>query len=191
MSSAQSTIYNIVPIHKSGDLIKTDNYRGISPTSVMVKVYNRMLLNRIKPILGPLQRTNQYEFRETRTTVQQVLALRRLVEGVKKKQLSAIITFIALRKAFESIHRDRLMRILDADGIPKPIIDSVSAMYANTSAKVMSPDGVTEPFPILAGVLQGDTLVPYLSIIALDYTLRRAIEGRKEQLGFTVTPRKR
>jgi hypothetical protein len=49
---------------------------------------------------------------------------------------------------------------------------------------------VTEPFPILAGVLQGDTLAPYLFIIILGYALIRVIEGREEQLGFTVTPRK-
>ena len=63
------------------------------------------------------------------------------------------------------------MRILDAYGIPKPIVNSISAMYANTFAKVLAPDGVTEPFPILAGVLQEDTLVPYLFMTALDYTL--------------------
>lgn len=67
---------------------------------------------------------------------------------------------------------------------------AISATYANTTAKVLSPDGETEPFPILAGVLQGDTLAPYIFIIALDYTLRRATEGREEQLGFTATPRK-
>jgi len=45
-------------------------------------------------------------------------------------------------------------------------------------------------FPLLAGVLRGDTLAPYLFIIALDYALRREINGKKEQLGFTVIPRK-
>jgi hypothetical protein len=47
-----------------------------------------------------------------------------------------------------------------------------------------------EPFPILAGVLQGDTLAPYLFINVLNFALRRAIEGNEELLGFTVTPRK-
>jgi len=39
-------------------------------------------------------------------------------------------------------------------------------------------------------MVQGDTLAPYLFIIALDYALGRAINGKEEQLGFTVTPRK-
>jgi hypothetical protein len=70
------------------------------------------------------------------------------------------------------------------------VVRAISATYANTTAKVLSPDGETEPFPILAGVLLGDTLAPYIFIIVLDYALRRAIEGNKEQFGFTVTPRK-
>ena len=38
-------------------------------------------------------------------------------------------------------------------------------------AKVHSPDGDTGFFDIVAGVLQGDTLAPYLFIICLDYVL--------------------
>ena len=40
---------------------------------------------------------------------------------------------------------------------------------------------------LLAGVLQGDTLAPYL--LVLDYALRQAIAGREEELGFTIIPR--
>jgi hypothetical protein len=47
-------ILNIISIPKSGDLTKTDNYRGISLSSVIGKVYNRMLLNRICPFLDTL-----------------------------------------------------------------------------------------------------------------------------------------
>ena len=52
----------------------------------------------------------------------------------------------------------------------------VEELYKDTSAKVLSPDGDTESFKILAGVLQGDTLVPFLFIIpvALDYVMREA-----------------
>ena len=42
-------------------------------------------------------------------------------------------------------------------------------LYKNTKVKVHSPDGNTDYFDIVAGVLQGDTLGPYLFIISLDY----------------------
>ena len=63
-------------------------------------------------------------------------------------------------------------------------------MYTNTRAKVITPDGETDEFNILAGVLQGDTLAPFLFIIVLDYALRQATDGVGTELGFTVTPRR-
>ena len=63
-------------------------------------------------------------------------------------------------------------------------------MYTNTKAKVVSPDGETDLFDITAGVLQGDTLAPFLFVIVLDYAMRKAMAGSEEELGFTITPRK-
>ena len=51
---------------------------------------------------------------------------------------------------------------------------------------VHSPDGDTDYLNIVAGVLQRDTLVPYLFIICLDYVLRTSIDKIKEN-GFKLT----
>ena len=67
---------------------------------------------------------------------------------------------------------------------------AIESMYTNTRAKVISPDGQTEMFDITAGVLQGDTLAPFLFVVVFDYALRKALTGREEDLGFTITPRK-
>ena len=56
----------------------------------------------------------------------------------------------------------------------------------NTKVKVRSPDGDTDYFDIVAGVLQGDTLAPFLFIICLDYVLRTSIDKIKEN-GFKLT----
>ena len=49
---------------------------------------------------------------------------------------------------------------------------------------------VTEYFDIVAGVLQGDTLAPYLFIICLDYVLRTSIDKIREN-GFELTKKSR
>ena len=53
-------------------------------------------------------------------------------------------------------------------------------LYKNTKVKVRSPDGDTDYFDIVAGVLPGDTLAPYLFIIFLDYVLRTSIDIIKD-----------
>ena len=55
--------------------------------------------------------------------------------------------------------------------------------------KVRSPDGDTEYFDIVAGVLQGNTLAPYLFIICLDYVLRTSIDKIRDN-GFELTKRR-
>ena len=61
-------------------------------------------------------------------------------------------------------------------------------MYKDTMARVITEDGLTEAFLILAGVMQGDTLAPYLFVIAIDYVMTTALRGK--DLGFTVHPRR-
>ena len=55
--------------------------------------------------------------------------------------------------------------------------------------KVRSPDGDTEYFDIVAGILQGDTLAPYLFIFCLDYVLRTSIDKIREN-GFEPTKKR-
>ena len=91
--------------------------------------------------------------------------------------------------AFDSIHRGKMEQILLAYGIPKETVAAITILYRNTKVKVRSPDGDTEYFDIVAGVLQGDTLAPYLFIICLDYVLRTSIDKIKEN-GFELTKKR-
>ena len=56
-------------------------------------------------------------------------------------------------------------QILLAYGIPKQTVAAITILYRNTKVKVRSPDGDTEYFDIVAGVLQGDTLRTSLSFV--------------------------
>ena len=77
-------------------------------------------------------------------------------------------------------------QILLTYGLPKETVAAIMMLYKNTKAKVRSLDGDTDYFDIVAGVLQGDTLAPYLFIICLDYVLRMSIDKMKDN-GFKLT----
>ena len=66
---------------------------------------------------------------------------------------------------------------------------SITILYRNTKVKVRSPDGDTEYFDIVAGVLQGDTLTPYPFIICLYYVLRTSVDKIREN-GFELTKKR-
>ena len=179
----------ILPFPKKGDLSNTENYRGITLTSIAAKIYNSMLLNRIQPTMEKILRKNQNGFRKGRSATSQILTIRRIIEGVKNKNLTAALLFVDFSKAFDSINRTKMKKILEAYGIPDETVSAIMMLYKNTKACVRSPDGDTNIFEIFAGVLQGDTLAPYLFVICLDYVLRTSVDLHAE-LGFTLSKRR-
>ena len=48
----------IIPVPKKGDLTLVTNYRGISLLPIVVRIYNKPILNRLLPKVQPLLRNN-------------------------------------------------------------------------------------------------------------------------------------
>ena len=93
-----------------------------------------------------------------------------------------------ITKAFDSIHRGKMEQILLAYGLPKETVAAITILYRNTKVKVRSPDGDREYFDIVAGVLQGVTLAPYLFIICLDYNYRHRLRRWHSDTGKYSQP---
>ena len=181
-------ITNIIhlPLPKKGNLYEMTNYRGITLMSIAAKVYNRILLNRIRPFFDPILRCNQAGFRTRRSCAEQIFILRRLMEGADDQQLSLFTTFIDFKKAFDSIARKAMFKVLRHYGIPEPLVEAIKALYTNSKSAVYVDGHLTKEFEVTTGVLQGDVLAPFLFIIMIDYTMKRS-EGNH---GFTTVPRR-
>ena len=110
--------------------------------------------------------------------------VRHIIEGMKQKQVPAVIIYGDFSKAFDSVDRSKMELILEAYGIPNEITKVIIIMYNNTRVFVRSPDGDTELFGITAGVLQGDTFAPYHFIIVHGYELRNLDQNKN--LGFNL-----
>ena len=87
----------ILPFPKKGDLGLAKNYRGITLTSIAAKIYNALLRNRIEPKIDNILRKNQNGFRRNRSTTSQILTIRRILEGVRAKNLQATLIFVDFR----------------------------------------------------------------------------------------------
>ena len=68
--------------------------------------------------------------------------------------MKAVLVFIDSKKAFDSVHRGRMLQILLAYDIPEKLINVIGLLYQGTKAKVITRDGETDFFEIEAGVLQ-------------------------------------
>ena len=151
----------------------------------IIKINNALLCNRMETKIENILMKNQNGFWRNRSTTSQILTIRRILEGVRAKNLEATILFANFAKAFDSIHRGKMEQILLAYSLPKETVAAIRILYRNTKIKVHSPDRNTDYFDIVAGVLPGDTLAPYLFIICLDYVFRTSIYKIKEN-GFRL-----
>ena len=119
----------------------------------------------------------------------QFLTIRKILEAVRAKNLQATLLFVDFTNAFNFIHRGKMEQILLVYGLSKQTLAAITILNKNTKVKVCSPDRDTEYFDIVAGVLQGDTLAPYLFTICLDYVLRTSIDKIREN-GFELTKKR-
>ena len=108
---AQWSKSDLKPLPKSGS---TENYRGISLSATSAENVNKLILNRIRPVLDQHLRNNQNGFRPGRSSTTHILALRRLIEEVRSKSLKAVIVFTDFKKAFDSVHRVKMFKIFQA-----------------------------------------------------------------------------
>ena len=81
------------------------------------------------------------------------------------------LLFIYFEKAFDSIDRDTLWKILNYYGIPDKLVKMIMALYEDSECCVRTENGDTRFFKIMSGVKQGCVLSPFLFVIVMDYIL--------------------
>ena len=108
----------IVKIPKKGDLSQCSNYRGISLLSVPGKIFNRVILNRLKNAVDPKLRDNQAGFRRGRSCTDQIATLRIILEQSLEWRSPLYVNFVDYEKAFDSVDRTSLWKLLRHYGVP-------------------------------------------------------------------------
>jgi Reverse transcriptase (RNA-dependent DNA polymerase) len=83
---------------------------------------------------------------------------------------------VDFKKAFDSINREMMYSILHLYGIPTQLVAAIRKLYDNSKAMVSVNGKTSDLFEITTGVLQGDTLAPFLFIIVMDYVMSNSEE---------------
>ena len=96
------------------------------------------------------------------------------------------MVFVDFEKAFDSVDRDVLWKILRHYGVPEKIVKMIRLFYDGFQARVLHEGDMTEPFSMSTGVRQGCLLSPLLFLVALDWVSRQAFGENKTGIQFTL-----
>ena len=140
-------------------------------------------MDRIRPHLLEHQRPEQSAFSPKKSTVDRILALRVLIERRREFRKPFLGAYVDFRKAFDSVHRGSLWKLLYLRGIPSKIIALIQSLYSDSSSAVRIGGEFSEYFSVATGVRQGCVLAPSLFNVCMDWVLGRTVEqGFREAL---------
>ncbi len=155
-----------VLLFKGGDSFNPNDFRGISITSCLGKIFNKCLNNRLQNFIEQSRKLSdaQAAYRSEFSTIDQIFILKSLINKYTFRSKKKIFgCFVDFKKAFDSVWHEGLMfKLLSQYQIGGKYYSIIKHMYHSARSCIKLPDGVTDSFPIQKGIKQGDTLSPFL-----------------------------
>ena len=173
----------IIRIPKKGDLTDCNNWRGITLLSVPSKILAKIIIQRISNAVDNKLRKEQAGFRKHRGCIDQIFALRNIIEQCIEWQRQLYVNFVDFEKAFDSIHRESLWKILRNYGIPCKLVHLIKSFYNNFRCSVRHNDTF---FDIKTGVRQGCVMSAVLFNLAIDWVMRRTTEDSPRGIRWSL-----
>lgn len=154
-----------------------DNHRGISLLSVAGKILARVILNRIIDKIVPgVYPESQCGFRSGRGTVDMVFALRQVQEKAREQNSDLYMVFIDLTKAFDTVNREALWKVLQKLGLPDIMIQVIISLHFGMKGSVRVGGEISETFNVTNGTKQGCVMAPVLFALFFSVMLETAFE---------------
>ena len=115
-----------------------------------------------------------------------IFVLCQILEQSHEWNSSLYVVFVDFEKAYGSLHRPSLLRILRYHGIPQQLVNIIQALYKNFECRVIHNNQVAEPFIVDTGVRQGCTLSSVLFSMALGWLMQTVTHGRRRGIWWTL-----
>lgn len=175
-----TTIYK-----KKGDKSDCNNYRGITLLSQAGKILAKIMNLRLTPIAEEILPETQNGFRPARGTADMIFCARQLQEKCREKLKPLFLAFIDLKKAFDSVKREILWKILARAGCPEKFIRILRLLHDDMAVAVIVNGESTAHFQVKSGVKQGCILAPTMFSIFLAAVLDLARDALPPGISIT------
>ena len=156
----------IIPIQKmEGMIVNVDKFRPICLLSVIGKIFERLVNNRLSNISSKLFWLPRFQagFVKNKSTLNNLVELQQEIHSSYSNNEYMVAIFLDIKKAYDSVNRIKLIEIIEQTGIEGNILNYIKFFLSNNRRnkvcfnKYYSPD---KNYP--KGVPQGSPLSPLL-----------------------------
>ena len=150
-------------------------YRTVALLATGGKVLAQILQRRISRYAEESifnERSGQWGFRSEKSTLQPISIVRRLQEHTKEKGRQLHLAFLDIVKAYDTVNREAMWKVMHRFGLPKKIINLTKSFHQGQHGRIIQNSRLSEPFSIENGLRQGCVLAPTLFLLFVEAVIR-------------------
>ncbi len=176
-SHKESVIVIIPKEGKNPDDIK--NWRPITLSNCDAKIITKALAMRVNPVLESIIDPSQTAYVPGRSVMDNIRSNKFLKAYCRSNKISALLTSLHAKKAFDSVDYKYIDTILDKYGFGITFRNYFKLLYKDISAKILINGYFSSGIQIERGVKQGDALSCAIFILCIDPLLRNINHNKK------------
>ena len=160
----------IVPIFKKESKANPANYRPVSLTSHVLKIFGRVLREKLVTFIesNNLLTNDQYGFRPSRNTILQLLVHIDNIIEILERNKNADVLYLDFAKAFDKVCHKTLLKKLEGFGIQGNVLRWIGNYLDERYQRVIVQGKLSESELVKSGVPQGTVLGPVLFILYIN-----------------------
>lgn len=166
-----------IPLPKKNNAKKCEDHRLISLMSHSLKLFLKIIHQRIFRKCEQNISDSQFGFRQGLGTREALVATQVLVQNCHDQRKDVCLCFIDFEKAFDRVQHQKLLAILRQTNIDGKDIRCIESLYLNQSAQIKIDGEQSNNVEICRGVRQGVFLSPLLFNLYSESIFREALEN--------------